>query len=246
MNIITGMHRSGTSLVTRFFFEMGADLGDPEGFIDPDRWNRDGYFEQKAVLDINRALIHGPIGKLAYLKLPSIETIRRRGGRHAGAIRKVASDYQGRLVKETRFSLTLPAWIDHGAAVERIIVCLRHPSAVARSLARRNLLWRAHGYRLWTIHNERLLRYVEGMPVRFVSYAHVVRPETFTSEMEGALTFMGVGKDVHRLYELSQRILRPSPNDCDLSDDALPEPTRDLWRHLVKLHAMQHDFARDQ
>ena len=57
------------------FMEAGADLGDPETFYPSDRWNRDGYCEQSEILAVNMPLVSGPWGKLAFLKLPSTETI---------------------------------------------------------------------------------------------------------------------------------------------------------------------------
>ena len=47
MYLITGMHRSGTSLVAQIFFEVGMDFGDPENFYPADRWNPDGYFGKR-------------------------------------------------------------------------------------------------------------------------------------------------------------------------------------------------------
>ena len=71
MRIITGMHRSGTSLVARLFYEFGADMGTPEYFYRPDKWNPEGYFEQPDIHAINMPLINGPWWKLAYFWLPS-------------------------------------------------------------------------------------------------------------------------------------------------------------------------------
>ena len=111
MRIITGMHRSGTSLVARLFHESGADLGDVRTFYPPDKWNPDGYYEQLDVHDINIPLINGALGKLSYFCLPSSKTILRRARPSAMdcKIRNAIAQYQNRFVKETRFCLTLPA-----------------------------------------------------------------------------------------------------------------------------------------
>ncbi len=62
MKIISGMHRSGTSLVARLFFEGGANMGNPLEFYRSDKWNTDGYFEQPDIHSINMPLINGPGG----------------------------------------------------------------------------------------------------------------------------------------------------------------------------------------
>ena len=77
------MHRSGTSLVARLFFEAGEDLGDPANFYRPDRWNPDGYFEQPDIHAINMPLVHGIWGRLSYFAPPSTHAVLKRGCRRA-------------------------------------------------------------------------------------------------------------------------------------------------------------------
>ena len=70
MKLISGMHRSGTSLVAQLFFEAGADMGNPSTFYPTDKWNSDGYFEQTDILAINQPLINGFLGRFSYFWLP--------------------------------------------------------------------------------------------------------------------------------------------------------------------------------
>src|SRR5262245_2065716 len=98
MKLITGMRRSGPSLVARLFYEAGADLGAPGTFYRPDRWNPDGYFEQREIQGVNMKLIHGMLWKLAYFRLPSTETIRRRAERARAELRRLAQKYAGKVV----------------------------------------------------------------------------------------------------------------------------------------------------
>jgi hypothetical protein len=127
LRIITGMHRSGTSLIAQLFYRAGADMGDPDTFYRPDRWNPEGYFEQPTIHAINMPLINGMWGKLAYFRLPSTETILRRAERREEQIKNTASQYEGKVIKETRFCLTLPAWLKYGATVNKVLICLREP-----------------------------------------------------------------------------------------------------------------------
>ncbi len=134
MKLILGMHRSGTSLMARLAMEAGGDLGDPNTFYSGDKWNPDGYFEQVDIHKVNMPLINGPWGKFAYFKLPSTETILSRSEKLASLIAEYGKKYEGKVIKETRFCLTLPAWQKHGANIEKVLVCLRHPSEVAGSI----------------------------------------------------------------------------------------------------------------
>ena len=62
--------------------------------------------------------------------------------------------------KDSRTALTFPLWKPLLAGY-RIVVCFRHPAAVARSLLVRNSLPLEEGYRLWATYNERVLAFVE-------------------------------------------------------------------------------------
>ena len=53
--IVLGMHRSGTSLLTRVLSLMGADL--PETLIGPSPNNPTGYWESRALRDFNDRLL---------------------------------------------------------------------------------------------------------------------------------------------------------------------------------------------
>ncbi|MCZ7545119.1 MAG: hypothetical protein M5R40_17055 [Anaerolineae bacterium] len=75
MRIISGMHRSGTSLMGQLLHAVGIDMGTPDTFFPADRWNPDGYYEQRDIIRVNKALVRGPFWKFAYFRLPSTETI---------------------------------------------------------------------------------------------------------------------------------------------------------------------------
>ena len=54
---ITGMHRSGTSLLARVVNLLGVDLGPEERHIRPDETNPRGHWEAGPLVDVNRALL---------------------------------------------------------------------------------------------------------------------------------------------------------------------------------------------
>ena len=51
--LITGMHRSGTSLVARLLAECGCFIGQPEDLMPPKPDNPEGFWELLAAFDIN-------------------------------------------------------------------------------------------------------------------------------------------------------------------------------------------------
>ena len=239
MRIIAGMHRTGTSLVARLFHEMGADLGDPETFYRPDRWNPDGYYEQPDIHAVNMPLIHGLFGRFAYFRLPSEATVRRRGRRMAREIQQTASRYEGKVVKENRFCLTLGAWLEQGASVERIVVCLREPAHVVQSLKRRNTISHRLAYSLWLAHYQRLLDTIGDIPRWFVDYANLLDPERFMEEMEPALRFMKVEGDSEKLADLRKTQVKPQMSHGRDGPNAYPEQVETLWNELRDRHQVQ-------
>ena len=240
MYLISGMHRSGTSLIARFFYEAGADLGDHSTFYRPDQWNPDGYFEQPDFHAVNMPLINGHWGKLAYFRLPSTATIMRRAARLSDQIECTADKYRQQVVKETRFCLTLPAWQQYGAVVDGITICLRHPTAVARSLGRRNRIPSSIAYRLWETHLERLLEHSQGIPRRFVRYENVLDDKLASKELRPALESAGVACDDDQACRLYGKLVRPNRGFSKQETSHLPASVARLWDDLLQRHADQY------
>lgn len=232
------MHRSGTSLVARLFLDAGADLGARDTFYRADRWNPDGYYEQPDVQRVNMRLIHGPFWKLAYFRLPSAAVIARRAQRAAASIRDVAQKYAGKVVKDARFCLTLSAWRRHGGGIAGVLVCLREPASVARSLQRRNKISRAHAEQLWLEHNQRLLEELDGVPVWYVRYANLVDPAAQKDELAAALRFFGLPAGDEQLRALLAAVKQERDHAPGAGAPAL-EAAQALWRELLERHAGQ-------
>jgi hypothetical protein len=233
------MHRSGTSLIARLFYEAGANMGDPNTFYRPDIWNPDGYFEQPDIHAINMPLINGPFWKLSYFWLPSTRTIMKRARRRADQIRETTAQYEGAVIKETRFCLTLPAWLEYGANVERILVCLREPNQVARSIQKRNHTLIRHGYYLWHEHNKRLLENVGDIPIWYVNYHHTLDPDKQIPELTRAFQFMGYNLPQDKIRDLASAYVKPSMNHNNDTAYKYPSKIQALWDDLLERHAVQ-------
>ena len=237
--IITGMHRTGTSLVARLFYESGADMGNADEFYRPDKWNPDGYFEQPDIHAINMPLINGPWWKFSYFYLPSTETILNRAKKRATQIKQIAARYQGKVVKETRYCLTLPAWSKYGAKVDRILVCLRDPVQVARSIQKRNFTTLNHGFNLWYIHNSRLLENAEHIPMWFIYYNNLLDEQDYFIEMKGAFQFFGYDFPDETLAQLQKKCVKPQMNHNPEQTDIYPRKVAVLWQELLERHKKQ-------
>lgn len=167
MIIVAGMHRSGTSLTAQMLQSLGADFGAADQMWEADQWNANGYLERRDVIDYNSRLITGVTrtdnrftavaSQASYLRMPKQPTIAARAAKESAGLSAVGEQVQNLAVKDPRFCLTLPYWLAT-QDVEAVVVALRHPSASVASLARRNRLPKAVGYRFWTWHMAALLR----------------------------------------------------------------------------------------
>lgn len=236
MKLITGMHRSGTSLVANLLLQSGADLGNPKTFYPADKWNPQGYFEQQEIHDINMPLIRGPWGKLAYLRLPKPETIVRRADDLRDKIKKADNKYRHRVVKENRFCLTLAGWLEHGACIEKLVVVLRHPTEVALSLKKRNYLPLYFGYKLWYIHLNRLMDISRAIPIWYVSYQKLTDPNKGLGELKAVQEFLELDQ-----HDNLEEIVKGTVmfRTSQVSHPNLTGDLGELWKKLVNRHKFQ-------
>lgn len=239
MHIISGMHRSGTSLIAQLFYEVGVDMGNAEHFYRPDKWNPDGYFEQPDIHAINVPLINGPWWKLAYYRLPSTSTIMKRAEKRSDQIKQTATRYRGKVVKETRFCLTLPAWLKYGAQIDKILICLREPMQVAKSIHKRNFITIKHALSLWHIHNCRILENSVEIPVWFICYNNLLDEKLSLQEIKGALQFFECDLTNNELEILLRKCVKPQMNHYPVQIISYPRKIRLLWAELCKRHEEQ-------
>jgi len=161
MIVVTGMHRSGTSLVAMTLEELGVPFGDHGAFYAADQWNAKGYFERRDVMDLNSRMITGLdrtgssvgalLGQARYLTEPDLETILARGPLFADEMRVIRDETRDGAIKDPRLCLTWSAWADV-VDVTSAVVCIRHPFEVADSLRRRQRIPTPIGLRFWRYH----------------------------------------------------------------------------------------------
>lgn len=145
--IVCGLHRSGTSAVTRLINLLGVDVaGD---LLPGDPHNTRGYWESRAVLDIHTGLLKAvetvhddtfdPIPlRTDWLTAGAAREAKRR---LADAIEKQFADSRLFVVKDPRISRLLPLWLEllQELGIAPIaVIPFRNPLEVAASLAQRD------------------------------------------------------------------------------------------------------------
>jgi hypothetical protein len=154
-------------------------------------------------------------------------------------IERVAEEFKTKIVKDPRFCLTIPAWTAHGADIRGVVVCLRHPTAIAKSLRKRNRIPLRFGYRLWRLHACRLEENVGRLSVRYVRYERLLDPQTGSIEIENAVRGLGInvsGPTPGRLYDT---VVKREMNHHHDDGGDLPEPVQEVWDRLTTQHREQ-------
>jgi lipopolysaccharide biosynthesis protein len=157
---ITGMHRSGTSMVARLLNLCGLYLGEETELIGAAEDNSNGFWENVNFVNLNDEIMlrfkggwdtppkfrHGweTSRKILPLKHKAEELLQKFNGH---------KDWGW---KDPRNSITLPFWQQLIPNL-KVIICLRNPLDVAHSLSRRGYASETFSFYLWQTYNRRLL-----------------------------------------------------------------------------------------
>ena len=178
--LILGMHRSGTSAVTRVVNMLGADIGD--NLIPPGDDNPTGFWEHAEVVQINEELLKG-LGRTWYdMRDMSQGWLDSAAGRKAfeKAVQLIRRDFgTSRLcaVKDPRMCLTARVWVNAFRAAEFDVACLfvaRDPREVVESLHRRNDWPRMSLYLMWVQYLLEAVARTQDCPRTMVTYDQVM------------------------------------------------------------------------
>lgn len=174
--LVLGMHRSGTSAVTQVLALAGASL--PENVMAGDEHNAKGYFEPWKIAVLNDARLRAggaawdDIFAFPYRPL-SIREERAWLSRAEALFEEEYSAVRYPLLKDPRVTVLMPFWrtalSDLGVAA-RCVIPVRHPLAVAGSLARRNGFAPEKSVLIWTSYMLAAEAYTRDLPRAFVSY----------------------------------------------------------------------------
>jgi len=166
--VVLGMHRSGTSLLAAILSALGVDLGD-RLLRAPVPDNAMGYWEHEGIVAAQEAILaalgrdwHLPQGTLPFPPgWPARDDVRAERARlRAILVTETARAGPGGGAapwgfKDPRTMRLLPLWRDLFAELglrPAYVLAIRHPSAVAGSLASRDAMPPARAELLWLQH----------------------------------------------------------------------------------------------
>jgi hypothetical protein len=204
---VTGMHRSGTSMVMSLLHGLGLHVGSQADLMPATASNPDGHWENVHLVDLADALLGAlgggwdcPPAGVDRSMVAGLGALRHRAIR----LKEEVGTRQPWGWKDPRASLLLPFWFDVFPDL-RVVVCLRNPLDVARSLHQRGHSSYALGLALWQTYNEQILaatRPEQRLVTHFAAFFE--RP---ARELDRLCSFAGLEPGPDTLGEASTRII---------------------------------------
>jgi len=175
--VILGMHRSGTSLITRLVSLLGLALCRREDLLGGGSVNPRGHWESRSLLRFNDRLL-GELGRTWYCPpvLDSQDVSRMLRRHAAGALAALQHAHPERpwVWKDPRTCVLLPFWSAVLAQRVAYVLVVRHPFEVSDSLAHRNGCTPLLSLALWERYTRQAMLGAAGRPLMVCTYDGVL------------------------------------------------------------------------
>jgi len=181
--LVLGMHRSGTSLCSHILSALGVDMADRipgPGAMSPTPDNPRGHWERWEIVEFHDRIFHlfnrDYFGRFHDFSLPVAWWADPRVARIKGEIvafleQRMGAGYFG--FKDPRTVRLMPVWhqiFNELKLAPKVVLCLRNPAQVARSLNARDGLDSEIGEYRWLIHMIDFFRYGSNFDYCAVKY----------------------------------------------------------------------------
>ena len=239
--VVIGMHRSGTSAVTRTINLLGLPVGRAgDLYSAPD--NPSGHWESNSLCIANELVLSKFNGSFTF------PPVLRSGWEHSpradAMVLQLTAMFRDVyptstwLWKDPRTTLTLPLWrriLDDFC----VVIVVRNPVSVVDSLHRRDELPLAYCHALWQTYNRVAIDSATGLPAVVVDFDAMMRnPEQACRSLAQNLETLGVeitSDSSGAAASIERRDDATSTSSCRSSDE--------LWSWLQELPTCSERFA---
>ncbi|MGH1349358.1 MAG: glycosyltransferase domain-containing protein [Methyloligellaceae bacterium] len=243
--LVLGMHRSGTSVLTRLINLMGAEA--PENLMAPGADNIKGYWESSHIMHLNQQVL-SELGSnwddwlpLNFEKLP----LARKTHWLNKFVELIHSEFKSAdtfVLKDPRLCRMVPFLLEALKKENintKVVIAFRNPLEVAASLKKRNNFSQQKSLLLWLSHTLEAVVSTKNLPQAFIGY-------------EDLLTnYQGVVKAINKHLQLPQitddkinqeitsfitpELRHHTRNQQDLENNHLLSRVREVYKTLEKL-----------
>lgn len=255
-------------MVSNLIMDISGDTN-ISGLVEADRWNENGYYENKEFVILNNSILIGEFSVSSmFLRYPpekrngliriamSISNlnysllmlypgvIHKRASRRQVEMTQLARRFPTAIVKDPRFTLLIKEW-QRATGIRKALFCFRSPYEVARSLRKRNLIPMVLGYQLWEFHTRQFLDNIGEMQVTYVNHDNFFRTELQQSEIRNLYQFLDLPFDERKASEVAGRIINTSLRHYAYRGEKIPSRTASLYQRLITLHAQNPANSAD-
>ena len=251
--VVLGMHRSGTSVITRGLEALGVSLG--TNLMPPAAGNNDkGFFEDLDIQNINTQILASCGTAWDHLE-PEVDdlNIQEAGlARFDEAVALLRGKIKGSSVftfKDPQTSLLLPFWrkvFERLALDVHFLICLRNPLSVSASLFKRDGIDPARGYLLWARYQLAALSHTQALPRLVVSYDAVIdAPAVELQRMAKAFGLPPPEEDQQRLAAFCEEFLTSELRHTHFCDEKLADTSK-ILPQVYELYLLLRQAAEDR
>ncbi len=178
--LVLGMHRSGTSVVTRGLKVLGVELGAKALELGDD--NKKGFWEDSDFKKLNMEMLEAvnhDWDSIEHITSADVNTLLSKGFLEKATvlIRRKTKDSKVFGLKDPRASILLTFWM---VVFERLnldvnyVIAVRNPRSVVKSLSTRSNMDRTKAYLLWLDYTITALHYTREKRRIVIDYDHLL------------------------------------------------------------------------
>ncbi|MDD3813706.1 MAG: glycosyltransferase [Desulfocapsaceae bacterium] len=243
--VVLGMHRSGTSVMTRGLQALGVNLGD--SFLPSKEDNQKGFWEDIDLNTINIEMlsaVNSDWHHLAPIESIDVELLQKKGYffRAVDLLRLKVDKVPLFAFKDPRVAKLLLFWkevFNYCQFDVSYVIAVRHPLSVAKSLAKRNSFDAEKSHLLWLGYVVASLSGTVGERRVFVDYDRLMQSPD--RELNRIAQCLDLEIDLTELQnyktEILDQSLRHAVNDLNdlVLDDACPLIVREIYTALLNV-----------
>ena len=245
---VIGPHRSGTSLVTSLLGETVGEL--PNNLMRPALSNQKGFQESWSIVNINDVIL-GEMGLKWDSPEPTNSEINKQSfvDKFKDICEKCISscfkDLNKNIVlKDPRFCKTFPIWksvVEKMGFQVKIIIPVRNPSEVIKSLIKRDGFTPEHACLIWYWHMTEAIIHSRGIDSKFIFYDRLLKnPQKYFNQI------LGIKISDESVKKIDSSLNHASEFDFNINFITEPFNTSNLlYERILKNNSPNLDLIED-